>query len=260
MRFLDADELKETRRAYKDAFVDEGFKRKIWDEDMIRFVAPRVRANLLERIEKEGIDPEKELKNRNWELLDDLFEEYRRYQFSAAFTYWYRFINLPENVEYTALMSMIDRNGDYGKVSRLMTRYRERNGELSAAMQRIQKLFDALFAVSSNRVYGRIEEGLKALEHAEKEYPDNRQVRLERLKYDIIKAGGGRVSELTKAADALLEEYPGNADAVKAKGDILWNSGDKKAAMDVYDELYDKTNNGFIRLDIERKRKEEKAC
>lgn len=273
MRFLDAGELKETRRAYKDAFVDEGFKRKLWDEDMIRFVAPRVRKNLLERIGKDGIDLGRELADRNWELLKDVFEEYWKYQFSAAFTYWYRFIELPGDVEYAALMTLIDQNGAYGKVSRFMTRYRERNGGLTEAMQRIQKLFDAIFAVSSNRVYGRIDEGIKALEYAESQYPANREVRLERLKYNIIEAaeagnaGAAALSSaalsaeaLNKEADAILAEYPGNPDAIKAKGDILWNSGDKKAAMDVYDGLYDATNDGFIRLDIEKKRREVKAC
>lgn len=272
MQFLDAADVKEKRRAYKDSFVDEGFKRKIWDEDMISFVSERVRANLLERIEAEHIDLEKELEAENWELLTDVFEEYHRYFNSAPYTYWYKFIDLPDDVFYAALMVLINKDGAYGKVSRFMLRYEERSGGTTPALDRIQKLFDDIFAVSSARIYGRIEEGLRALEYAEKEYPGNREVQLERLKYDIITAAGNgdpkiapggapdgvldtaSADELKKKADALLEKYPGNVDVIKAQGDILWLSGDKAGGMKVYDSIYDDTNDGLIRLDIEHKR------
>ena len=267
MRFLDAADVKEKRRVYKEAFVDEGFKRKIWDEDMINFVSERVRTNLLERIEEDHIDLEKELEAENWELLTDVFEEYHRYFNSSAFSYWYKFIDLPDDVQYAALMTLINKNGEYGKVSRWKLRYEERNGCTTPALDRIQKLFDDIFAVSSARIYGRIDEGLKALEYAEKEYPKNREVQLERLKYDIITAARAaennripddKAAELMKKAEELLEKYPGNVDVVKAMGDIDWNSGRKGAASRIYDSLYDGTNDGLIRLDIERKRREER--
>lgn len=256
MRFLDKADVKEKRRVYKDAFVDEGFKRKIWDNDMIDFVSERVRKNLLERIDKESIDLEKELAAENWDLLEDLFAEWNKYQFSASYKYWYRFIELPDDVLYTALMVIINNRGDYGKVSSFITRYRERIGrELTPGLNRIQKLMDDLFAVSSARIYGRTEDELKALEYAESVYPDNREVKIERLRYEIIMSGGKDAEGLLKKADELLAEYPDNVSLIKAKGDIRWNAGDKAGAMEIYDSIYEGTNDGFIRLDIEKKRK-----
>ena len=161
-------------------------------------------------------------------------------------------------------MVLINKNGDYGKISRWKLRYEERNRCTTPALDRVQKLFDDIFAVSSARIYGRIEEGLKALEYAEKEYPKNREVQIERLKYDVITAASnGRIpeekaGELMKQAEALLAKYPGNVDVVKAMGDIYWNSGRKGAATEIYDSIYDNTNDGLIRLDIEKKRRDER--
>lgn len=257
MRFLDRNDVKEKRRVYKEAFVDEGFKRKIWDNDMADFVSERVRCNLLERISEEGIDLEKELENENWDLLTDLFAEWNKYQFSPAYNYWYRFIDLPDEVLYAALMVLVNKNGDYGKVSRFITRYRERvSRDLTPGLNRIQKLFDDIFAISSSRIYGRTDEELRALEYAEKQYPKNREVRLERLKYDIISSVGSDTEKLTRKAESLLADYPDNVDVIKAQGDIKWLAGDKAGAMKIYDSIYDNTNDGLIRLDIEKKRKE----
>ena len=58
-----------------------------------------------------------------------------------------------------------------------------------------------------------------------------------------------------KKAESLLEEYPGNVDIIKATGDIRWLEGDKAAATKIYDSIYDGTNDGLIRLDIEKKRR-----
>lgn len=256
MRFLDREDVKEKRRVYKDAFVDEGFKRKIWDNDMVDFVSERVRVNLMERLEEENIDLEAELEKENWDLLTDLFAEWNKYQFAPAYNYWYRFIDLPDDVLYTALMMLVNKNGDYGKVSRFITRYRERvSRDLTPGLNRIQKLFDDIFAISSARIYGRTEDELMALEYAEQQYPKNREVKLERLKYDIITSDVSDAGKLERRAEELLDVYSGNVDLIKAQGDIKWLQGDKAGAMKIYDSIYDNTNDGLIRLDIEKKRK-----
>ena len=255
MQFLDAADVKEKRRVYKESFVDEGFKRKIWDEDMIRFVSDRVRTNLLERIEEEKIDVLAETEAENWPLLEDLFEEFYQYQYAAAYKYWYRFIDLPDDCLYAAMMNLACGRGEYGKVSGFIQRYTERNGASTPALDKVQKMMDAIFAVSSARIYGRTEDERNALEYAESQYPTNREVRLERLKYDIITSDGSDAADLMKKAESLLEEYPGNVDIIKATGDIRWLEGDKAAATKIYDSIYDGTNDGLIRLDIEKKRR-----
>ena len=152
-------------------------------------------------------------------------------------------------------MNLACGRGDYGKVSGFIQRYTERNGASTPALDKVQKMMDAIFAVSSARIYGRTEDERKALEYAESQYPTNREVRLERLKYDIIASDGSDTADLMKKAEALLKEYPGNVDIIKSTGDIRWLEGDKAAAMKIYDSIYDGTNDGLIRLDIEKKRR-----
>lgn len=255
MRFIDADRIKADRKALKAASVEEGFIKKEWEEKVIDMTSRRVAADILRKIRREDIDLEKALANKNWELLNDLFKDYYRYQFSIAYGYWYRFIELPDDVMYAALMNLILQNGSYGKVSRMMTRYREHiSRDLNPGLQRIQDLFDAIFAVTSAREYGRLDEGLEALERAEAEYPDNREVRVERLRYDIL-TSGRTAKELHAEAAALLEVYPGNEDVIKADADIMWDEGHRDEAGKIYDEIYAKTRNGFTQKDIRRRRK-----
>lgn len=261
MQFLDPADVKQKRKDYKDASVVEGFKRKIWDEDMIDFVSGRVELNVANRIKRDNLDLQKELDNENWGLLNDVFEEYYRFQFSPAYNYWYRFINLEDEVLYVALMNLINQKGDYGKVSRFIGRYSEKVSRgLTPSLNRIQTLFDDIFEVSKARIYGRRDEELKALEYVEGKYPNNREVKIERLKYDVLSGDKRDAEELMKKADKLLADYPGNDEIVKLRGDILMMAGSNKEAMEIYDALYEKTNNGFIKLDIEKRRKAEAAC
>ena len=255
MRFLDADEIKEQRRIYKEIADDEGFRRRVRDYALYEFVTDRVRSNLLERIEDEHIDLREELNNENWDLLTDVFEEWNRYQFSSVYKNYYEFIDLPDDVLYVALMTLIRRDGAYGKVYLYNQRYIEKvNRQLPPTLQDIQNLLDAVFSISSARFYGRTEDERKALEYAEAAYPDLREVRIERILLDVV--SGKPADELLTRIDDLLTMYPNHPDLIKAKGDVLWNDGDKNGAMDIYDTVYEATNNGFIRLDIERKRKE----
>ena len=253
VRFLDPEDLKERHKIAKETSVDEGFKRKARDMGLADFVSSRVRINILERIENEKIDLSKELDAENWDLLTSLFGEWERYQFSGVYKKWYLFIDLPDDVLQAALTMLINRDGAYGKVSSYLIRYRERiSRELSPGLSKVQEYLDDIFAMSAARLYGRTDEWPVAIENAEAKYPHNREVRIERLKYAI--ASSDQKEELLARTDALLAEYPENADLIKANGDILWNTGDREGAMEIYNALYNVTNDGFIKLDIEKKR------
>ncbi len=258
MRFTTPEEMKEKHRAFKDAAVDEGFIRKVRDMDLADFVSNRVRANILEWVENENIDLTKELEEENWDLLTELFSEWERYQFSGVYKKWYLFIDLPDDILYVALMALIYGDGAYGKVSSYLLRYNAKyNRKLTPGLSKVQEFLDDIFAISSSRIYGRTDKWLQAIENAEAKYPRCREVRIERLKYDLTCSDNK--DELLARAEELLTDYPGNADLIKTKGDILWESGDRDSAMAIYNDLYDNTNNGFIMLDI-RKKREEMTC
>lgn len=256
MRMLSADRIRSRRKAAKDAFVTEARLKKPLSEKTYSMSALAVRMAIEKRIRDERINLRAEYENRNFALLDDLFDDYYKVQFSPGCKYWPILVELEEEHLYYALMNLITGRSNVSRPGWVLNTYKEKKSEtLPPMLSDIKLLLDCLFTARSCFDYGRDEEGVSAVRRGLEVFPDSRELRLWELMYEakICDAGGEALFE--KHAAALLEEYPDCPDVIKARGDLLWRKGMKKEAMELYDSIYDSTFDGMIRLDIERKRR-----
>ena len=60
--------------------------------------------------------------------------------------------------------------------------------------------------------------------------------------------------EIPAAIDSLMEEYPGDIELVKIKGDSLLMQGKKDEADAFYDRVLRESSNGMDIIDINKKR------
>lgn len=252
-RFFEDGELFEARKEYKYGRLNKDFKQREWVHRTGKLISYRVNKKIEERLAADNINLMEELDNKA--LLDDIFADYYRQQWNITLKDNFYLIELPEETWYAAIMNLLNNHEAYGKVSWVLQVYSEdHNGVLLPRFAEIQKFFDEWFEIQKNYYYERYEEGLKALETGRMDFPSSRQIEIETVKYEAALADRKSYSECEKHIDALLEKYPENTELIKAKGDLLWNTGNKEWAMSVYDGVYDKTNNGMARLDIEIKK------
>ena len=257
MRMLSAESIKAKRKAAKDASVKEARLKKHAAGRLYGMSALAVKMQIEERLLSEGINLRNEYENGNFSLLDDVFEDYYKLQFSAGCKYWPILVELDEEVMYYALMNLITGRSNVSRPGWVLNTYMDMvSKELPPMLARIKDLLDCLFVARSALDYGRFDEGLAAIGRGRALYPDNKELKIWELNYeaklcDIESCG----DEFRTHAESLLEEYPGCEDIIKAKGDFEWRRGDKVLAMTIYDSIYDRTRDGMIRLDIERKRR-----
>lgn len=260
VRLRDPKLIKKDRELFKAAYLEHGFKKKDYDENVCRLKAAKIVRDINKRIEEEKIDLVKEVEAQNWELIDSLFSEFYRNQYSKSFKYQWYLIPLTDEQIYAAMMNLIENSGRVGRASWYPLAYKYSVSEtLTPMMQKAMNLLDCLFNIQSNCIYERWELAKAADEDMLKRFPESKAVKIEDAKYHAMICDKNTSKDAMNLVDGLLKQWPDSLELIKAKGDVYWNSGDKTKAMECYDRVFEETRNGFAIMDI-RKKKEGKIC
>lgn len=257
MRMLSVDEVKAKRKSAKDAFVKLAVKRKKAAKSVCGINVEMVKESLNAVIETNNFDLQKEYEDGNYALLDELFEEYYELQFSNFCKRWPIIIDLPEDQLYYAIMNLISGKSDIAKAAWIIKSYKEVIcKDLPQGLLQIQKLLDCIFIARSAYDYGDYNRGLRAIEDGLKLYPNNKELNCWKLTYEANCLSLEEETSIMSHVEKLLGEYPNCVEVLKAKGDFLWRKGCKEEALDIYDSIFGRTQDGMLKLDITRKRRE----
>lgn len=243
MRFLDKDKLLDSRRKYKDAFLTTGWNRRRAFKKTYRLTEFKINRSIEEKTKAGITDP------------DVLYADYYELQFNSLFKKLSEFINLTPEHLYRSTMHLIDDQEKYGRAHGVIERYRDTHGgRLDPILEPIEHLLDLCYLAQSEFDLGHFDKCLAAIEEGEEKYPENKHVKINRIKYDTHFAQSPEDIQICiDKINVLRKEIGDHEELMKYLGDMYWKQGKRDKAAEIYEDIYDRLGNGTLRLDMEHK-------
>lgn len=259
MRIMDKDELLDERLKFKDICVEEGHRYTKLNREYYKLVGIQVKMMLKEMIEKEEADINTLVESGTTEAiakLDKIFDFYLEKQLHPDVLYWRVHFDIGDDLEYAAMYTLFMARNNRRGIDKLFI-LRSQNGlkdtekmcQLKNTMQRIRNIKKYMYYEDYEKAYENLQWGLE-------NYPESKEIRLWEMRYFVQMAeNDDELSKCDQLIDKLLEEYPDDDYCIKARGDVFWKKGMRGEAKQIYAALKDKTDDGMLLLDINRKEK-----
>lgn len=227
--------------------------------DDYKFAAERVR--LIYKNKMVQIDYKALLTEKNYEALEEFFEDYIKIQCthiflgSSALTgwiSWYRkcnpyLIDIGDDALYTVLCLFVHKQ-KLAFISKLLKARKAVERPLTEQLKSIDLLY---FSIKQITYAYDSRDDKKARELVDKylpQYPDNPFL----LKFDLklkIRQGISNDAVIEKT-DKLLENFPGDAEFMYFKADALLKNGETEDGLNLFNEIAEFTNHGIVLLNM----------
>lgn len=216
--------------------------------------------NLNALIERDKIDVDKLILDRNIAALDSLFKDYYTVQLSRTFigredfTGIKRFnnpcfIKLSDSLLRASMWLYIHIN----KIAQAerMINIRKRQGDFDESYFSVITYFIKEFRAAVNCYdLGEYEKGSKAAIELNDRYPDNQSLMKLIIRFAFYKNSGSQelAARLVKRA---MELYPSDGEFIYYNARFVDRISDKEQLMEIFEQVKTMTNNGIILLEIE---------
>lgn len=217
---------------------------------------------VLKKTEAQGETLESLLEIRNFQKLNQIFEEYFRVQLSADFigredfVHIYNFyhpylINLEDNVFMAAMLTLFYSE----KVSKAyrMLKVREQIGTLSTEMKELLNDILLFRSAACHYEFRENQEAESEIDELLRKYPENPSFLKFKTRFIAEKAKQKKNTEYLRGfLSKCTKRFPGDGYFLKYQGDMLWMEGKCKDALEVYADVRNQTSNGIVQLEIDK--------
>ncbi len=257
MRYIDKRSLLQGRWRFKNLHVEEGYRTRRHNRDIYEKLGEYERLQIKTSIEATGLslsdclDPTDKTKLA---ILDRLFAEYYLKQLNGSVRYWESYLDIGDDLLYSALFNLIYYRYDFSSVAKILELRMLQDISLSSELQNMYELIILIRRVKAEIQYENFEEADKLLTQGLKKYPQCKMLLMDRLTLDTLLAINEEdYRHCEQEANHLLELYPDDDQGIKALGDIAWARENYIVADKYYNWLIEHSNNGIIQLDIRKK-------
>ena len=236
---------------YKKDRVEILYDREKNNQNRLRMLAVKHRMRI--QRELEGIDLKGLLRQRRYRELRTALGRYLAAQLSGDFNKWQIFIDVDDEIIYTALMLLIT-EGKYHQARKILKIYRF-NREPGEDILEAESLMNAVRNISI-AIYDH-----KDIAEAERicgmwfgQYPDV----IDLIRCDLLarirKAGDNKaLYDIVNDAQMQIDRHPGDGELMKLKGDALLKLGHEEEAVAAYLTARANTRNGIILNEMRKK-------
>ena len=205
-----------------------------------------VSLEIQEKVEKNGIDLKSMVEQEEEEELKQLFAPYFLKIQSEPYRYYGVYVDMPDDYLYAAFYFQCF-NGSYGMARKVLgLRRKEESRELSPELQRLCALCDATDELLA-LLYGdfNMAEARTQVDKWLEKEPNALYFLRADLYLRLNGYGSESTKELLQRTDRYLERYPGDAELLKYRGDLLIRSGEILDGEKCYYRALCGLRNGF---------------
>ena len=255
LKFMDKQQALDNYWEYKKNRVDILYYREKNNQNRLKLFAVKHRMRIEHDLE--GIDLRTLLAQKRYKELRTALGGYLSVQLSGDYNKWQVFVDVRDDIIYSALMLLIV-EGKYYQARKILKIYRFHRNP-SDDILRAEKLMNAVRDISI-AIYDHksVDEAGRICAEWFPKYPDV---------IDLIRCGmivriaaandTARLEELAEEADTLVGRYPDDGELMKLRGDVLFKLGREEEGIAAYLRARKKTRNGIL---LNEMRKKLKAC
>ena len=214
-------------------------------------------------IREQKIDLKKLVEAEEYEKIGELYHPYMELQFSNAYLKWNSFVPMDEDMLYPILTKLVYCDGKYYQAKKILGLREQAGLKLqSMELQNIQKMIaycrDLSIAIWDLQDYNSAELVLR--QASELEQSEERicsDMELGRMQLSLRSAADAEAySAVKKEVFDFMQRFPLRGEGLKLLGDIEFATGNREAALEQYEQAAERTQNGLLLLDIEKKKEE----
>ena len=202
------------------------------------------------------------VKNREFDRLGEIFDSYYKIQLSAGFIGREDFINiypfyhpvlirLEDEVFQAAMLTLIYTE----RVSKAWRMYqvREKLDHLTPEMTETVEDIRQFRKAASCYEFKEMEEAERIVDRLLEKYPDAPGFLKFKCRFVMERLKGIREEPETEGfLEHCLSVFPDDGYFIKYKGDLLWEKGLRRNALELYEEAREKTTNGIVQLELDK--------
>lgn len=255
--FVDKQEVFQNIKRIKpvDMKVDQLRRPVVQEKETLRGILLRER--LKNRIREEKVDLKVLTEAYDHEAIGELYEEYMELQFSRSLQFWKVFVPLEDELLYPILVKLVCCDGEYYTADKILNlRAESGRSAMSEELSRLTELIDICRQLSI-AIWDEqdLAEVKMILENAEDTGFFCVDLELARLSVMLQEAGDKEAYVAVKArAEELLERLPNQGECMKLLADAEYELGNRETAMKIYEQALERTSNGLVCLDINRRK------
>ena len=202
------------------------------------------------------------LGEKNFEVLNELFEDYYKVQLSADFIgredyksiypfYHPTLVSVEDSVFQTAMLTLIYTE----RVSKAFRMYevRKKSDHLTSEMEQTAEDIRQFRKAASHYEFHEMAEAEDIVDELLKKYPDAPGFVKFKCRFVMARVrDSGDVSEAEEFLAYAMKLFPGDGYFNKYKGDLLWKKGLRNESLLNYAEARECTNNGIVQLELDK--------
>lgn len=210
-----------------------------------------------------GRDLKELVANREFVLLNEIFEDYFSVQLSPAFigredyTNIYPFyhpvlLEIPDE-EFLAGMMTLFYTERVAKAHR-MFEVREKLAHLTPEMKQIKDDIERFRKAVCHYEFKEKEQAEEINKELLERYPEHPSFMKLQCRFVMERAeeGGGSLAEAESFVDKALDLFPEDGYFLKYKGDLKWKRGQCRDALEIFAQVRDLTRNGMVQLELDK--------
>lgn len=190
--------------------------------------------------------------SKQYNKIEVFFKQWYSNQFHRSFWSWGTFIPLNDNLLFYALLPLV-MNGEYSKVRKILMMRGDKNisSELISMKKFVENIRNIYIAIDNHNIQYAYQLLLR-LKNEEYSFDIEEQYDYSKLsiQLSIGNVSADQLYDLKKNCIHLLDKYPNDGEIISMYADILFNLGEKKECIKLYQEAFDKTQHGFVRMHI----------
>lgn len=245
-QFIDINESLKKFYEYKQYNVKalESVETNIVNRHKLNSIRHKIRIE--NNLKNKKTDLKMMLKNRDYDKLNDIFEDYYQHQLDSNFMKWDIYIDINDEYLYIALMLLIIQ-GEYFNALKIL-KLRERESILSRELSVVKELAlavrDLSILIYDENNYIEAETLLKKWFNL---FPDILDFKRHNLLLSIYFAKDkNEFNQIKKNAYKYLEQHKNDGELLKFLGDVYFSLNDRENAINVYLDAILITRNGIL--------------
>ena len=257
MRLFNRQKFLEHREKYKETAVEEGWQASQLFGEFCRAQSLKIRFQIETTIREQNLDLRAMMKGgkpADLKLMNQMFEEYYNKQFDKSALTWRAHFEIGDELEYAAMYTLLMYRNDMKKLDWLFWIREQNDLDPTVDMQHIQETVLHIRGIKKHMIYGEYPEAKKDLDWCLKEFPDSKEIRIWKLRYQAaIAKSKPEMEQALALTEQYLEEFPNNDYCLKCRADLNWQLGRYEQAAVDHEYLKEHSNDGLILLDISKK-------
>ncbi len=253
LKFMNKEEAFEKYWDYKKYRVDMLEVKEQNTANRFKLFAVRDRMHIKKLLDKKKPDLIKMLEEGRYEELHALLDDYIRLQLSGDYMKWQAFIDLDDEIIYTALMLLIV-GGRYHHARKILKLYRLER-EPDERILYAEQLSDAVRNISI-AIYDHkdLEEAAEICSEWLPKHPEVIDLQRCSLQTGLYFAKTKQdYTACLEKADELLAKYPADGEIMKLRGDALLALGREEEGVLAYLDARENTRNGIVLNEMKKK-------